>query len=206
MLGNSGCQLSVALRSYLISRVNTNSWGVLFVLCDLFKHQESSIVLLFGLPVSETLLSFYSSAKPCYSSPHWLSPKPTVVFWKGSVHVRLGSRSHSSLLCTSACNPPLSMSFWAPLFLLFSPLGLCNQCGKMAPWQLWSYSGNLCRCGSCGGIYLSSKLALKDFYFSKTTLIPYSHAILYCTLKEFGYHFLLSILAMNQSLPDTTPL
>lgn len=117
---------------------------------------------------------FLSSAKPCYSSPHWLYPKPTVVFWKGSLHVRLGSRSHSSPFCTLDLQPP-AFHVFLNLSLFFSPLGLYNQRGEMAPGQLWNYSGNLCRCSSRGGIYL-----FIEFWKTYLNIILSFH--MYCTM------------------------
>lgn len=61
---------------------------------------------------------------------------------------------HAAIRLSSTLWPPCFL-FFLNLSLSFSLLGLFSQCGEMAPGKLWSYSGNLCQCGSHRGIYLS---------------------------------------------------
>ena len=162
----------------LCNSVNSDGRDGLFVLRDsLEKKRRWRSVLLFGFRNSPLSTVFLSSVKPCYSSPQRLSPKLTVVFWKGSVHVRLGSRSHPSLLCTLALSLPsfcFSPGLTPPLPLLFSPSGLYHQRGEMAPGQLWRYSGNVCRRGSRGGkIFIPPSHLVQTFI--STISIPYWH-------------------------------
>lgn len=171
----------VSLWSYWISRVNTHSWGVLFVL---WKHQESSIILLFGLRVSKTFLPLFIPLSSTLLSRVILPLTDPVqrqqlcfekaLFMSGRDHVAI------HLFSTHRPETPLFPCLSKPLPLLFSPSGLCCQRGEMAAWQLWSYSGYLCRCGSHTGIHCSP---LTDIF--QTILI----SILKCHVYSIFYTF-----------------
>lgn len=156
----------MALWLHLISTVISGGRGVSFVLCDVFKYQERSTVLLFGLHVSGTLLSLsllFSSAQlsrvilpltDSVQSQQLCFEK--ALFMSGWDHVLIHLSSAHWLATPARPAPPppslsFSVSFCLLLPLLFSPPGLCNQCGEMAPGELRGYSGNVRRCSSCGG-------------------------------------------------------
>lgn len=132
----------------------------MFVQRDLYQCKERAIVpAVWSASFRNVTLQISSAQLNLVILPLADSiQSPQLCFEKALLMSGGESRSHSSPLCTLACKPhPLfSMVLLTPLS--FFPPGLYGQRGEMAPGELWSYSGNLCRCGGGGGISLLIEL------------------------------------------------
>lgn len=141
------------------------------MLHDLYKYKERAIVLLFGLRVSETLLYRFPRLRfAVLFFPSLPQSKANSCVLKRLSSCPAGITQPFIFLLHAGLKPPafrvfLNLSLYSSLFC---PSGLCNHRGEMAPGQLRRYSGNLCRCGSRGGIFLLTSESL--------TLISYFHS------------------------------